>query len=378
MPTTNPKNFSVAQPFVKPSYVGQRALVDHMVGQVRSFGDSPDIAMTYNRRKEVLGITLFNKNSGTSDPDVNGLIGPCFGLIWSDFLSTNGSPSWGAACRNKAYARFKNKVVGETSAIGILVGERRETFGMIANRAIGLVRAVKALRRGDFRRFLRELSVSPKRKHRGKIRNTFNEASGLWLEYWFGWSPTVSEMYGLADTMCKDPPVGRYSGSARMKMTASSSLPGPSYYHDAQAVYRVRTGAMVQLTNPDLFLLNSLGLANPLSVLNELVTLSFAVEWFVQYRAVIESMTDFMGLTLSNPWTSYRLEKVTRTSRAVAPSWWRATVTTQGNSFAMIRTKSLLSPTVTTRPWLDTFKSQTRAATAVSLLVQALISLKPK
>jgi hypothetical protein len=374
MPTANPSNRALNQPFPNPEYQGMEALEDLMTGQVRSPGDDPDIVLLYSRLYERLKCVTYTKAPGSPDLNVDGYIVPCFSDYWSEFRSTLGAPSYGATTRNKAYSRFKNKVVGDSSQLGVFAAERREAYGMIAKRAVGLFRAAKALRRGRFRTFLNELSVSPKRKHRNKIRNATSEAAGLWLEYWFGWSPTVAEMHGILDSLTKELPHQRFSGSAKLDLFSKVVQSGRERTH--RCTYRVRTGATVNLTNPNLFLLNSMGLANPLSVLNEVIPFSFAVEWFVKYGEVIDSMTDFIGLSLENPYSSYRLEKSSRTF-SFANSIYSVKVESVGKSFGMFRSKSLLRPTVVTVFDLPTvFKSKTRAATAVSLLIGVLNSFR--
>lgn len=370
MPLTNPKNHNTSKMFASsPSYLGDWAMWDYMVGQVRAPSDHQGVITTYDRRYERLQVVY----QATPWVDPNACLAPGFGLIWSAFGDSGGFPSQGAACRNRAYARFKDKVMGESSALGVFAAERREAYGMIWNRTMDLVDAARALRRGDFVSYVKKLGVQRKRKHRNKTRAALHEMSGLWLEYWFGWAPTCSELFNLADRMQQESPDGRYRGTAKFTWVESAS--SPPIYQGASAVYRAKTGATVRFVNPDLFLLNRMGLANPVAILNELVPFSFVLEWFVKYGAVIDSMTDFLGLELVDPWSSLHLENVQRWGQWHDPGWANTYVIST-KSFGSFRTTSLLKPTVVTAKALDIFKPKTRAATAVSLLIQALTSLK--
>jgi len=371
MPALNPKNHNTVVGFSYPSYVGEKAMVDRYEGLIWRPGDARTQVLDFTRVSERLVVEPFL----TSWFDPEGIASPGFGLIWSPFLDNLGAPSYGAATRNKAYARFKDKVVGESSQLGVFAAERREAYGMIANRALGLYRAAKDLRKGDFRGFLRNLSTNPKRRHRNKLKSAAHEASGLWLEYWFGWAPTVDELFGVADTLTKDPPAGRYSGSASQAIRLTEPFNSTTSRTES-AIYRARTGATVVLSNPDLFLLQSMGLANPVSILNEATPFSFVLEWFVKYGAVLDSMTDFLGLSLSDSYKSYRLEKVKRRIVHYAPGISYCAVSTVDDSFGFYRDQGLIKPTVVTAAWLDIWKSKTRAASAVSLLTQALLSFK--
>lgn len=370
MPAANPLNRALSTDFQWPNpYVGNKALADRMAGFVWSPGDDRAQVLDYSRAYEVLEV-LFKDD--TIDP--GSITDPLFNELWNDFLGTDGKPSWGAVTRNQSYSRFKNKAVGETSALGILAGERRQAYGMMANRALGLYKSVKALRRGDFRGFLRGLSANPKRKHRNKLAVAADEASRTFLEYHFGWAPTVSELYGFTETLTKELPSKRYSGSAKLAR-AETFQSGP-VFRSATGTYRVRTGGNVLLTNPDMFLLQSMGLANPLSVLNELTPYSFVLEWFVKYGAVIDALTDFVGCSLDHTWQSFRLEKVSRFGHWYDPGIRYSSVRSKGYGYGFFRDQGLLSPTVVFPQWLDIWRPKARAASAVSLLTQALLSLK--
>lgn len=372
MPTLNPQNFDLHQGFPSTgnAYIGQRAMTDQKIGYVSTHLESRQQVLDYRRKREHLVVKATQGNH-----PVSGVLQPGFGLIWSNFLDNEGrmtlSPC--VAARNKAYSRFKDKVVGDSSALGVLGAERREAYGMIAKRATGLYRAYRDLRRGNFKKALNHLGVDPKRKHRSKLKSGAHEASALWLEYWFGWKPTVDELYGLVDTMTKDPPSRRFSGSATVDLNLTDSF-SSTLLIKASGRYRVRTGATVVLSNPDLFLLNSLGLVNPATIAWELIPFSFVADWFFKFGDVIDSMSDFVGLDFINPYKSYKLENVVRRATYNAPPFYFDIVETESPGYGMFRDQGITSPTVAKPQWLDTFKSQTRAATAVSLLTQALTS----
>lgn len=122
--------------------------------------------------------------------------------IWA---SSPSAPQAITLAQNKAWSKLMEKVKGDTSSLAVTAAEGREAFEMVAKRVTGLYRAYRHLRKGDFKKFLRELSVDPKRKHRSWVRSASNEASGLWLEYWFGWSPTVQDIGSAAMALSVNP-----------------------------------------------------------------------------------------------------------------------------------------------------------------------------
>lgn len=278
-----------------------------------------------------------------------------------------------SAIRNKAYAKFKDVAVGESSQMGTFIAEGREAYGMIANRATGLYRSYRELKRGNFRGFLRELSVKPKRKHRNVVRTAAGEASGLWLEYWFGWSPSISDMFTAYSILTASPKGGRrHFGSSGSRLPHAARESGTSTTRrevTGQGFRMCKTGATVKLVNYNAAVRASLGLSNPLTIAWELVPFSFVVDWFTQYGNTLEAMTDFAGFELMDPYTTI-FQRVDVTHESWSRSYGGRGYNSVANFrvFQMERKKGLVSPTVL-RPRITNFGSSvTRAATAVSLL----------
>lgn len=379
MPST--RNTSLSAPWTQPAFVGKRYLEDNQAGFNTLPGENPNQVLTYARRRAYGEITkcapaLLNLNIG-------GYTGPYKGLfnvtIWNDGKLTEPAA---VMARNKAYARFRDRAVGENSAVGVFAAERREAYGMVYRRVTGLYRAYKHLRRGEFRQFLRELSVNPKRKHRSWVRSAANEASGLWLEYWFGWSPTITDIYNTVEVLTQDLPAGRYYGSAKArlayynKLVYQSNPTGNFEEIDQTAVYRAQMGATIKLVNPDLFLLNQLGLINPASVAWEIVPFSFVIDWFTQFGSSLNAMSDWVGLEVRDPYQTYTLKATKHNFRKRVASYPMDFTVEYLPEFRAQRLKGLYRPTPV-YPVIGNFgKSKTRAATAVSLLTQLFLSGK--
>lgn len=280
---------------------------------------------------------------------------------------------------NKSWSRLMESIKGDTSELGTTAAEGREAFEMVGKRAMGLFRAYRYLRGGNFRRALNELSVDPKRKHRSKTRNAAHEASALWLEYWFGWSPTVNDMHNTALVLASEPILAqvRATGSSRV------SLPPATTVVDSGGDYRrvctesgfvlMKQGCTVEVENPNLFLGNRLGLINPASIAWELVPFSFVVDWFVKFGDCLSGFTDLAGLRVTKPYSTMfvktRCEGIygrqTPTTIPAHIAW--------PSCIGQHRQTSLLRP-VPLIPKISYFgTSTTRAATAVSLLTQLML-----
>lgn len=300
---------------------------------------------------------------------------PCYWEIASDTTF----PELNVAL-NTSWAKMVSRVKGDSSALATTAAEGREALEMVGKRVLGLRRSYKALLKGDFRRFLKELSVDPKRKHRSWIRTGADEASGLWLEYWFGWSPTVNDIYNAALSLTVNPVLNTVSerGEAWFNVAERSTSIGNTsrrWLKTSSVKGFVKQGADFRLNNPNLFLANRLGVINPLAVAWELVPFSFVVDWFTNFGNTLESFTDLVGVDVIYPYTSIYA------SMTLEGRYGRASLGPDGNRCQTLgrchvqRRKAGLTKPVAVSPLLSYFgTSLTRAATAVSLFNVVLLS----
>ena len=264
--------------------------------------------------------------------------------------------------RNAAYEKLVEQVTGEQAAIGTALAEARESYGMIANRANGLYRAMKKLRKGNFRGFLKELSVSPKRKHRSKTRAAAHEVSGLWLEYWFGWSPSVSDIYTAAMQLSEPYPSGKFKGTAKRIVYEKP------YGNTFVGVWVCKTAATFRLVNPDAYLASQMGLTNPATVIWEIIPFSFLVDWCFDVSSYINSFSDFVGIEISDAYTTEMLRGewiVSSTSSAHRGEY-------KAKQVFMERRSGLVRPLPNSEILSNLGVSRTRAASAMALLTQIL------
>ncbi len=203
---------------------------------------------------------------------------------------------------NASYSQMVKKLNGEQSAIGVAAAEWRKSFGMIANRSMTLYRAYKALRKGDFRSFLNALRTTPLRRDRGRTRAAVREASSVWLEYSFGWKPSVNDIYSacaqLSEPLPSNEKVFGRSGDSVRKYYAASAAQDIGYR------YRIEQGARFALVNPNLYLAAQLGLTNPALIAWELVPFSFLADWCFDVSSFLGAFSDFMGLSVKNSYRS--------------------------------------------------------------------------
>ena len=202
-----------------------------------------------------------------------------------------------------------------------------------------------------------------------------------WLEYWFGWAPLVNDVYGACDVLQK--PLEKYSlrRSARERKTLLKKDGQVSWgwsrraYHD----YEIRcvVGCDIAITNPNLFLLNRMGLANPLSVAWAVMPYSFLVDWFANVGDYLNQCTDFAGLTLVSPYTSFIWKDKCRSEDWSGPANKHVLTNTRISESTYFNRGTGING-VTLRVGIPPRLSVTRAASAISLLVQNFVKLQPR
>lgn len=274
---------------------------------------------------------------------------------------------------NACYSAFVEKC-RTTASWAVTFAERKQAVSMIEKRGLQLARFANDLRRFRFGSAASQLGLATNdpRKVRMNLKRDSKALGNNWLEFWFGWSPLVNDI-GASIQILQDPIPNifvrtRKSRSRSWNEVYSDWLGSTDYYGNS-VKSDVSMRAAVKCTNSDLLLANQMGFVNPLTIAWELVPFSFLVNWFVNVEEVISSMTDLVGLELVDPsYTRYHAWTRSRTYRHVSGTYYRTA-----------RAKSVFVTRVVGTPPGPTLRfnpperlSLTRAATAISLLLQRL------
>lgn len=283
-------------------------------------------------------------------------------LWFFHFFGSNSDPF--PAARNASWESLVENIRGTTADLAVTMAQWNEAMGMIALRGGQLVRAARALRKGRFRKFTRELRVNPKRKHRNLTRKqVVNDFSGLWLEYSFGWSPLFGDIYNAADAIQQPLPSDKFIGRGR-ETYARTNLEGIAEWFYTTG--RCEQGATVFLENPNLYLLQQMGVANPLLVAWEVIPFSFVVDWVFDVSAFLGSVSDFIGLRLEDTYTTYSVGHTSVTFGLINQTGDDYLVT--GRCAQMRRRTGLSRPMPNMSFLANIGTNWRRAANAVSLL----------
>lgn len=291
--------------------------------------------------------------NGYQGPDVDV---PNLSFVYNFFNTSVPFPG----ARNKAWRKLVDHVRSGPASLGESLAEGHKALSMIGKRATQMYHAYSALRKGNFRGFLRELSIGPYRKHKNWIRSPISQASSLWLEYSFGWKPLVKDIYDGCTTLSKPVPGNQYHGSGRESYEYD-------YPHERFATTGIcLMGAFVYVDSPNAYLLQELGVANPIQIAWNLLPMSFLADWVFDINTFLGALTDFVGCGVRRPYTVYFTKGQVKSIQAGTPNFLIGSVA------CMQRRGGLDFPYPNFSILTNIGSSITRAANAVSLLGQIL------
>ena len=203
-------------------------------------------------------------------------------------------------------------------------------------------------------------TVNPGRRNppRRQNQSVVERASAAWLAFWFGAAPTYGDIHDACQQISEPIPSNlNYEGRARRLIFERT---GTLQKVELDGLFKVRTGAKLRLSNPNLYLLNQLGLINPLSVAWEITPFSFLLDWAFDIGSFLEAMSDFVGVQVELPYTN---EKIMGTTVTYRPDVFTGKWVSHQVQFR--RYNGLLRPMPNTEVRANLGHSITRAASAV-------------
>lgn len=212
-----------------------------------------------------------------------------------------------AGKRANALNRAYDKLVGELSEkSGWLenLAQIGKTRMMFVQRAVQLGRFASKLKKFDFKGAAKVLKTPvPSKVSRRKA------ASQNFLEYEYGLKPLISDLQNSLSILTSFPDVlVPIEGKATefYRDIFKNLVSGPrtnSYEQRVTAIdIRVKMGCYIEVTNPNVFLANQLGILD-LALPWKLIPFSFVVDWFVNVEQVISSLSDWYGVNVITPYS---------------------------------------------------------------------------
>lgn len=127
-------------------------------------------------------------------------------------------------------------------------------------------------------------------------------------------------------------------------------------------------GAFVFVDSPNAYLVQSMGLANPIQIAWNLLPMSFLADWVFDVNTFLGALTDFVGCSVQRPYTLYYAKGT------IKRTWYYegAAFDLIGSATVLRRRTGLDFPYPNVSILTNIGSSITRAANAVSLLGQIL------
>lgn len=308
----------------------------------------------------------------------------------------HGTPA-SVATTNRLYSKLKEELTGPKGELLTSTLEWKSSLDMISGRAIQLAQAYSALRKGKFKRTADILRMEvpsgiAKRAKRGQ------SAASMWLEYWMGWAPLAGDIGLAIEVLTKESrPPRSFSVAVTQSIEDRKYVHNVTdkvngiYYKDLQTLSEKGSFSAygkVSVINHNAHLADQLGFTNPALTAWQMLPFSFMVDWFANVGQVLGSLTDFMGLDITQTGTAasirasgsrYIVENVLEYYSAYPGQWPRSSRVVMKNDIKaefhtvhVWRTPGTL-PTPRLQVVMLDRLSLTRAATSVSLLYEIFL-----
>ncbi len=239
---------------------------------------------------------------------------------------------------NEVNGRLINKLISQIQSNRVNLGEVLATMGqtadLVASTAKRLVGSLRALKRGNVRGAINQLTGSNSNQGRGRRSGVVTELVGgipeQWLQLKYGWEPLLSDVHNSLELLQK---TVNSSGARWFSVKATAKATGDpisyqidrSYPHGPDFIYEstsrtVSGKAQIVYGMPDSFAasMSQFGITNPLSVAWELVPWSFVADWMYPIGPFLESLDYSRGLVMRHGYISFKASQAAR-SRVKEP-----------------------------------------------------------
>lgn len=293
--------------------------------------------------------------------------------------------------KDRAVNRARDKFMSsmhERAEWFVNLAERREALRMVGKRGaqLGVVLTTVAEfalspRRSvaSFYRNLRNLVSAANRKRMRRAIERWREGSknfaSLWLELHFGWEPLVRDIYASYEVLSQEPDFSwlkKGAGRVPYNRNGREYRTSKSYWeYEDTGTAEAWVFGLIQVTDPNLYKTQRLGLTNPVLWAWELIPFSFVVDWFFTVGTWLAQWDEFLGIELKSAGYSVRI--VTK----VDGKWVEPDGSCSGISTSLYFGRFNTFPSVKLRSYQFKGFSPERGATAIALLVQLLGKTAP-
>lgn len=230
-----------------------------------------------------LSTTEFWRQYDTSDVFNLGPVPNAF--WWGTYPGVN----WSNELESMAIANALQSMKDQKVGLGEDLLTAKQTYSMLADSGMLLLRAALALKRGNIGQVWSLLKDG---------RSAVKQGANYYLQYKYGWKPLMSDIHGLTSLLKE-----QLKPALILKSYGKSGKEGlwwPSGWDYSNEGSGTRQAKCTLYAMPDgtySRLGDRLGLSNPLSLAWEIVPFSFVVDWFIPVGSTLDGFLAPAGLT---------------------------------------------------------------------------------
>lgn len=205
--------------------------------------------------------------------------------------------------------------------------ERQQSLNMVASAAKQLLKFATNWKNPRYWKSLKTGVTTPR---------SYPEA---WLAYNFGVKPLIGSIDTALNTLGKEFPRQRVSGTSGGTLTYN--IIGGQYYSSAFATASVLITIGCQVTgnpNPNRALANMVGLTTPFSTAMSVVPWGWAVDYFVNVSQLLSNFENKHPGVVTSGWYRTEVDRVSVHGLMSQPIYWKDKVSYTENFFEMHRT----------------------------------------
>lgn len=200
---------------------------------------------------------------------------------------------------SECYARLRGKLYKGSASLGVTLGSAKQSGRMINDRFLVLNNKAVAMSAR-----LGKLPVKTILKARDakRFRELPKAFANAYLEIIFGWTPLLKDIRAAGHALATIKPDYQ---TVKAKASGPFRASKPTDYGNTEfnGSVAVTLALGVSVSNPNAWMLERLGLLNAGAVAWDLVPWSFVVNMFVNTGQLMNSLTDFTGLTFDSEGT---------------------------------------------------------------------------
>lgn len=209
--------------------------------------------------------------------------------VWGQLQSTRDRLS------AETYGKLRGRLYKGSAALGVTLASWKQSREMIVDRYRQM-----SLQSDSFeQRARRVLHTTRVSKNKRVTKVQLSKLGSQYLEMVFGWQPLLTDIHAAVTTVVNTEPQTRRIAARASAYIEERSISGAGTKCEEtlNGVCRCTRAALVEISNPNLWLRERAGLNNPAAVAWDLVPWSWVVNLFSNTGNLVSSVTDFAGLT---------------------------------------------------------------------------------